>query len=86
MAIQTLEQNLDRLREQLEQAHDLDPETQRELVEIAETIDQVLQANDPDYQAAHRRIEHTALEFEARHPRFARILSDVTDALAKLGL
>jgi hypothetical protein len=85
MARQTLQLKLSRLREQLKHAHDLDHDTRRELAEIAETIDEVLEADAPDYQSAHKRIENSALEFEARHPAFARILSDVTDALAKLG-
>lgn len=86
MPRKALQLNLDRLREQLTNADDLDDATRRELAEVAETIDDVLGADAPDYQTAHMRIQDAALEFEARHPAFARILSDVTDALAKLGI
>jgi len=85
MTRESLHQNLEALREQLQHAHDLDAKTRRELTEIAETIDEVLEADNPDYQSAQQRIEDAALEFEARHPTFAGILSEVTDALAKLG-
>ena len=85
MTRESLHQNLEALREQLQHAHDLDAATRRELTEIAETIDEVLEAENPDYQSAQQRIEDAALEFEARHPTFAGILSEVTDALAKLG-
>lgn len=86
MPRKALQTNLDRLREQLRNTHDLDDATRRELAEVADTIDDVLGADAPDYESAHTRMQDAALRFEARHPAFARILSDVTDALAKLGL
>jgi hypothetical protein len=85
MPKQTLQTSLDQLREQLADAHSLDAETRQKLADVAETIEDVLAAPAPDYQQAHESVQSVALEFEARHPRFARILSEVTDALAKLG-
>lgn len=86
MSQQTLKSSLDRLREELADPSKLDADARRELAEVADTIERVLDEPRPDYAAAQERIENAALGFEARHPRFARILSDVTDALAKLGL
>lgn len=86
MPEQTLKSNLDRIREELADPQHLDEESRRELAEIADTIEHVLEEPAADHAEAHASIQDKALRFEARHPRFSRILSDVTDALAKLGL
>lgn len=86
MPKQTLQNSLDRLRGQLAEPDQLDEETRRQLAEVAETIERVLNESEPDVDAAHADIEDIALGFEARHPAFARLLSEVTDALAKLGI
>jgi hypothetical protein len=86
MPKQTLKLKLARLREELAQPGSFDEETRRQLAEVADTIEKVLGTPEPDYEEAQEAVESIALEFEARHPRFARILSEVTDALAKLGI
>lgn len=86
MPEQALKDNLDQLRKLLADPKSLDNEAREQLAEVADTIENVLDESEPDYQAAHTSIERAAFEFEARHPAFARILSEVTDALAKLGL
>lgn len=86
MSKQTLINSLEQLRERLSDPAELDAETRRQLAEVADTIEQVLNEPAPDYQQAHASIEDAALSFEARHPAFSRILSEVTDALAKLGI
>ena len=86
MSTQTLKDSLTKLRRELEAHEKLDATTRRELAEIADAIDRVLNEPDPDYREVHASIENAALSFEARHPAFARVLSEVTDALAKLGI
>jgi len=86
MSEQTLKDNLDQLRKLLADPKSLDDDARDQLAEVADTIENVLDESEPNYQAAHTSIEQAAMEFEARHPAFARILSEVTDALAKLGL
>lgn len=86
MPRQSLKQNLEQLRQKLEHAHDLDSATQRELADIAETIEELLAQESPDVSSTYSRINDAALEFEARHPTFARILSEITDTLTKLGV
>jgi hypothetical protein len=86
MPKQTLKANLDQLRELLAEPDKLDENTRQQLADVADTIEGVLDETDPDYRAAHVSIEDAALGFEARHPAFSRILSEVTDALAKLGI
>jgi hypothetical protein len=87
MPERTLKTNLKQLRELLADSENIDDEeTRRQLADVADTIERVLGESSPDYREAHASIEDVALEFEARHPGFARILSEVTDALAKLGI
>lgn len=86
MSEETLKSSLAKLREQLSRPEHIDETTRAQLAEVADTIERVLEESDPDYHEAHANVESIALDFEARHPRFARILSDVTDALAKLGI
>ena len=82
----TLKQNLEKLRSQLSATHELDAETREQLAEVADTIERILHEPGADHREAFDRIEDAALSFEARHPSFARILSEVTDAIAKLGI
>jgi hypothetical protein len=81
-----LKDNLDKLRAELATPDHLDRETRQQLAEIADTIERVLDESEPDYEKAHASVQEATLRFEARHPAFARILSEVTDALAKLGI
>jgi hypothetical protein len=85
MSKQTLTASLERLRAELAASADLDADTRQQLADVADTIDQLLEEESPDYRAAHSSIEDAALSFESRHPAFSRILSDVTYSLAKLG-
>jgi Domain of unknown function (DUF4404) len=86
MPTPTLRDSLIKLRRELENHEELDDDTRQQLAEIADTIDRVLNESHPDIREAHASIEDAALGFEARHPSFARVLSEVTDALAKLGI
>ena len=86
MPEQILKSNLAKLREELGQQRQLDAETRQELAEIAATIERLLHASEPNYGEAQASLEDAALRFEAGHPTFAKILSEVTDALAKLGI
>jgi hypothetical protein len=86
MPEQALKANLEKLRSELANPGSLDDDTRQQLAEVAQTIESLLQAESPDYQQAHASIQDTALRFEASHPAFSRIMSEVTDALAKLGI
>jgi phosphoglycolate phosphatase-like HAD superfamily hydrolase len=86
MPEQTLKRSLEALRRELEQPGDLDAELRQQLADVADSIEEVLESSVPDYQRAHEETRSAALRFEAEHPSFARVLSEVTDALAKLGI
>jgi hypothetical protein len=86
MPKETLKAHLEALRRELGTARTLDADTREQLVQVAEEIDEVLAAQQPDYASLRERIALAALRFEAAHPRFAGVLNDMTDTLAKLGL
>jgi hypothetical protein len=86
MSKQTLKRSLQSLRDQLDDPISLDAETRRQLGEAADAIEKVLAEPDADVAEAHSTVRELAIGFEARHPVFARLLGEVTDALAKLGI
>lgn len=54
---------------------------------VANDIEQALEGGGhDDPNTVRERIDSAAVKFEAEHPQFARILSEVTDALAKIGV
>ncbi len=86
MPEKALKAHLEELRTELEQAESLDADTRRTLAELADSIEKVLSDRAGAHESLQDRIESTTLEFEARHPGFAQILSQVSDTLAKLGI
>jgi predicted nucleic acid-binding Zn-ribbon protein len=86
MVTASLRRQLEQLLVEISRLETADPDARRALKDVADEIEQVLAATEPDVQSVRERIEETALSFEASHPRFAGLLSEVTDALAKLGI
>lgn len=86
MSMQALKSNLEALRAELKSADNLDPGTRDQLSELADEIESILDETASDHESTRQRTEDAALRFEAEHPRFASLLSEVTDALAKLGI
>jgi hypothetical protein len=86
MSKSSLRAHLAALRRELAAAKTLDADTRQALGALAEDIDGALGERKPDYKSLRVRIRAATLKFEAVHPRFSGILSDITDTLAKLGL
>jgi hypothetical protein len=86
MSEESLRRHLEALRRELASAKRLDGETRARLDRLADEIEGALGAEEPDFGSLNERVAAAAVRFEAEHPRFARVLSDVTDTLAKLGL
>ena len=91
-----LRQQLTELHRTLASAAELDPELRALLKEVSGDIESVLdEAASPDRSAAdtpsavdqlQARVQRATVDFEADHPRLARILEDVADTLTKLGI
>jgi hypothetical protein len=83
-----LQATLNQLREQLQQARELDPA-------IAEHLKAVIgEANDalagrpahPDHSPLNERLSDAVLKVEASHPDLAMNLGSIIDALGRMGI
>jgi len=86
VARDALNRDLQRLREELAENRELDPDTRASLAVLAEDIERVLGEEHAREQSLPDQVRAAASQFEAEHPRLARILSELTDTLAKLGI
>jgi hypothetical protein len=76
------------LHEELRSAGSLDAETREMLETVARDIERTL-AGEHDADSMRERLdrlEGAAVRFEAEHPAFSRVLTEVTDALTKIGV
>lgn len=86
MAREELKAHLDRLHAELAAARELDDETRALLEAVADDIERALEGRHDEPHTVRERVEDATVRFEADHPRFARVLTEVTDALAKIGV
>lgn len=86
MPQKALKLHLDQLRQELAETDTLDDETRQALADIAARIEQLLASSDAEPESIRERLESTALRFEAEHPNLARLLGELSDTLAKLGV
>ena len=91
MPDKALKQQLTELHAELASANNLDPALRRQLRDVADDIERLLAAETASEETStvgqlQTRVEEATVEFEADHPRFARILGDLADTLAKLGI
>jgi len=85
MSREDLKRQLERLRAELADAPELDADTRAALEALASDIERTLEGHAGPH-SMRERFEDATLRFEAEHPRFARVLGEVTDALAKIGV
>jgi uncharacterized membrane protein YccC len=83
---QTLRRHVAALRQELVSQDKLDGRTRELLERIATDVEDVIDENAEESASPRERIESAATEFEAEHPTLARILREVGDTLAKLGV
>jgi len=86
VAKEELKRQLARLRAELAAAPELDAETRTLLDAVASDIERTLEGRHDEPHTVRERVEGATVRFEAEHPRFARVLTEVTDALAKIGV
>lgn len=86
MSQNELKSHLNQLRRELADAQELDAETREALSDIAARIERLLGTSGAGHESLRDRLESTALRFEAEHPNLARLLGEVSDTLAKLGV
>ena len=86
MPKKALAKNLERLHEELSTLETLDDETRAALADIAADIERILGERAARHASLRDRIEALTVRFEASHPKLAGVLSEVADALAKVGI
>jgi hypothetical protein len=91
MPKKALREQLSELHGELASAAQLDPELRAQLREVAREIEKVLEQqsaqNAPSStELLQNRVQQATVDFEAEHPRLARILGDLADTLTKLGI
>jgi hypothetical protein len=91
MPKKALQKHLADLHEELVSARDLDPALREQLRDVADDIEALLDTSSSQPAAEiggplQERIRLATVEFEAEHPRLARVMSDVADTLTKLGI
>jgi hypothetical protein len=87
-AAETLKGKLGRLHQELGSVSSLDAETRELLETIARDIERTLRGERDADTIRERldRVEGATLRFEAAHPSFSKVLSEIADALAKIGV
>jgi hypothetical protein len=86
--------NKEVLREDLKKLHaelpsaaaNLDDDLHALLLEVAGDIERIIGGDPAEAIPGTERLEKLTVEFEADHPRLAKILGEITDTLGKLGI
>lgn len=91
MPRQQLNQALVALHRELESGEQIESEDREALLQAVREIEDALRGAEPDEKPAKggplsRRITALIEDFETSHPKFAEILSSVSESLANLGI
>ena len=90
MEKQELLKTLQTLHDDLSQADEIDPEAERLLRAVTEDIQRLLDEGEPspaeDSSKLSSKLQAMVLEWEADHPRIARLIGQAADALSNLGI
>lgn len=87
MSSEQLRASLEALRQELEAPEALGAEDRTLLEQAANDIERVLDEEDattPD--SVRDSFEQAAVSFEVEHPRMARVMGEIVDVLAKMGI
>lgn len=87
MPKETLRKNLIELQTELASAEQkLDSELHTLLRGVATDIEHLLGDEPTAARSGKEQLEEIALKFESEHPRLSSIISEVADALSKMGI
>jgi hypothetical protein len=86
-----LKEALSALHEELESGAQIEPDDRDALVRAMQEIHEALDETNPSTEPAtggplSARVSELIEEFETSHPKFAKILSSVSESLANLGI
>lgn len=81
-----IEAILARLRLELRDVKNLDPDAQRKSMELQRYVDELEDPENIDFDFMRDRVKELEARFAATHPRLERIARELADALAKMGV
>ena len=87
MATERLRESLLAIRTELADPEGMDADSRALLEKVAADIERVLDEEDettPD--TARGRMEQLVVDFEVEHPRVTRVVNEVVEALARMGI
>lgn len=82
-----LRESLEAIRRELDAAGAMDEADRTLLEQVAADIERVLDEDDettPD--TVRGKMEKAAVDFEAEHPRLARVMNEIADTLGRMGI
>ncbi|MCC5871120.1 MAG: DUF4404 family protein [Gammaproteobacteria bacterium] len=82
-----LRESLESIRRELDEPGAVDDANRALLEQVAADIERVLDEEDettPD--TVRGKMEKAAVDFEAEHPRLARVMNEIVDALGRMGI
>jgi len=87
MPTERLRESLLAIRTELAEPEGMDAGSRELLEKVAADIERVLDEEDETTpETARGRMEQLAVDFEAEHPRVARVVNEVVEALARMGI
>lgn len=82
-----LREQLEAIRRELARPDAVDDANRALLEDLAADIERVLDEEDETTPETVRdRIKKAAVDFEAEHPRIARVMNEIVEALARMGI
>ncbi|HLU06423.1 MAG TPA: DUF4404 family protein [Woeseiaceae bacterium] len=86
MKNRNIEAMLKRLRLELRDVKNLDPDAQRKSMELHRYVDELEDPENIHFDFMRNRVKELEARFAATHPRLERIARELADALAKMGV
>lgn len=83
---QTLDETLDELHQQLQDAGNLDPDQKERLRQAAKEIQTTLDDSSVSSYGLAERLQKATVHFEHTHPQLTNTIGRIADLLAQLGI
>lgn len=86
MPREKLKSHMESVREELAKGVPLDPEMRAFLEDVLDDIRDILEEDEAEPPTLQERVSQAATSFEVDHPRLARLLAGVSEALSEMGI
>lgn len=86
MKKRTIQEVLAQLRQELQRAEDIDPDSRRKTEELHRDVERIEERDGHDVQSLSDRARELETQFAAKHPTLERIARELADAIGKMGV